>query len=124
MINLSYRAGQENTASLEKAGVEKIAYTVDFTAGMPSSATISAITTGAVNSSNADVTTNCVSSVTTTGVAIATVLTLTCGTSGTQAATNLSRFRLRTQATLSNGDILVFDAFLRNVTPTYGPGSG
>lgn len=113
--------GAPNEGLLEKAGLEKPAYLVDIADGMPSGATISAVTVGAVNSSNADVTSVCVSTATTVGVAVIQVKMLSCSTGGTTAPADGSRFRLRTTATLSTGAILIYDTYVLVRNPAYDP---
>lgn len=121
MITFSYRSGNTpNEGVLEKAGLDKPEFAVDFTDGIPSGVTLSSATVGAVNAANADVTTQCISSVTTTGATTPTLMA-TCSTGGTAAATNGDRFRLRTTVTLSNSRTLIYDVYVYIANPAYDP---
>jgi hypothetical protein len=119
MVIFTYRAGQENSQLFTKVGLDQPSFQVDMTDGM-GSATLGAVTVGAVDSLNANATASVVSGVTTSG-AICTIALLTAGTSGTQAAIDGSRFRVRTTVTLSNSRVLVHDAYLIIRNPIYDP---
>ena len=113
------RGGDQNVGQIFKTGTEKPAYTIDFADGL-GSATISSASTGAVNASNSFVTSLCVSTTTVSGSQVLQQV-LTCGTSGTSAAPDGSRFKITTTATLSNNEILVFDTYVFVQAATYGP---
>lgn len=117
----TWRSGQYNGQMFGKVGLDKPKYSIDFTDGL-GSATLNAVTCGAVSSSNVDVTSVVVSSVTTT-TSVATVLLLTGSTGGTTAPADGTRIRVRTTATLSDSRILIQDTFLYVVNETFSPDS-
>jgi hypothetical protein len=116
----SYRSGTPNAASITKGGLDLYAFQIDWTQGMPSGATLSTTTITAVDSANQS-TTNVVNTSTNSG-SVTTVFLKTGGASGTGAATDGARFRIRVLQLLSstNGTLL-FDVFLLIVNPTYAP---
>ena len=117
-----YRSGQTNEQLFVKAGLDRSRYSIDFTDGLGTSATLNAVTCGAVNSSNVDITSVVVASVTTT-TSVATVLLLTGSTGGTTAPANETRIRVRTTATTSDSRTLIQDTFLYVNNPVYSPDS-
>lgn len=110
----------ENVGQLTKSGTSKPSYIVDFAQGMGSGITLSSATSAAVNSSNTTATTDCVTAAATVSGTTARVDLLTCGSSGTSAATDGARFRIRTTATLSTGT-LTYDVFVFIKNTTYDP---
>lgn len=120
----TYRArdGERNQAQINKGPLDKVSYIVDFADGILGSATLSSTSVGAQDSSAQVVTSACVGTTTISGTTVQQTL-LTCGTSGTQAAINDSRFRIDTDVTLSNGEILRFSTFVYVNANTYSPDS-
>ena len=110
MNAFAYRNGQVNQGGFTKASLDKPAFLIDWSDGLASGVTVSSVATVALDSTGSTVTTNCVSSTTNSG-ALTTVSMLTCGTSGTGAAPDGARFRLRVTATLSTG-ILIYDVLV------------
>ena len=115
------RAGELNSGSLLKTPSEKPLYYMDFADAMPSGVTISTASTGAVNDANAFATGYAVGTTAISGTLISQTL-LTCGSSGTSDAQNGWRGKITTTATLSNGEILVWNTFvLVQAGDTYDP---
>jgi hypothetical protein len=120
MNTYTYRNGQVNEASFILAGgLSKLKYQIDFRDGM-GTATLGAVTVGAVDISNVNATVQVVYGVTTTG-SIAIISLMTAGTLGTQEAIDGARFRVRTTATLSDSRVLIQDTFLYVSNPAYDP---
>lgn len=116
----SYRPGTPNNAIITKGALDLPSFQIDWTAGMPSGATLGTTTITAVDSSNQS-TTNVVNTSSNSGN-VTTVFLKTAGASGTGAATDGDRFRIRIlQALSSTNGTLLFDVFLLIVAPTYAP---
>lgn len=123
MMLMTYRDGQQlsNEAQISKGGTDCVSYLIDFTDGVPSGVTITSVATVALDMTGTLQTANCVST-TTNSTAQTTVTTKTCGASGTAAAPDGSRFRLRTTATLTpTPGLLYYDVFIYVTNEEYLP---
>lgn len=117
----TYRSGVPNNASITKGSLDLYAFAIDWTAGMPSGSTLSTTTITAVDVANAS-TTNVVNTSASSSGNVTTIFLKTGGASGTGAATDGARFRIRVlQALNSTNGTLLFDVFLLIDSPTYGP---
>lgn len=111
----------ENQGNATKGGLDSITYLIDFTDGLRSGITLNSAATVAVDSSNATVTSSCISMTSVSG-ALATIVSKTCGSGGTGTAADNAQFRFRTTATISSGGPLVYDVFVLVSDATYDPG--
>lgn len=114
------RGGDANVAQLNKGPLERPAYVIDFADGALGAATLSSTSITAFNASNVNVTSICVGTTTISGTTVQQIL-LTCGTSGTAAPPDGARFKIVSDITLSNGEILNFNTYVFISAPTYAP---
>lgn len=117
----TYRSrGEQNQAQITKGPLDKPSYTIDFQDGILGTATLSTTSVGALSAAAQVTTTTCVGTTTISGTTVQQTL-LTCGTTGTQAAIDGARFKIRTSVTLSNGEVLDFDTFVYVNAGLYDP---
>ena len=124
MIVFTYRAGNSvsNIGQMTKEGLDRPAYIIDWSDGLPTGLTINTVATVALDATGATVTSNCINTTVNT-TAQTLVSMLTCGAStGTAAAPDGARFRLRTTATLTTTtDVLIYDVFVYVSSKAYLP---
>ena len=120
MRTFTYRSGQlPNEGAFTKTGLDRSSFAIDFKDGL-GTATLGVCSIGCVNQNNVDVQNLLYSGITSTG-SVATIALKTGSTGGTVAATDGDRFRVRTQATLSDSRVLIYDTFLYVNNPAYNP---
>lgn len=120
-MRFTYRTGRRNIGLYLKHVADESEYTVDWAAGILTGDSVSTVTSASLNSSNTSADATLLDATTNSGT-ITTVRLLTGGTGGTADATEGSRFRITTLASLTNGGELRYVVFLQNVGgATYGP---
>lgn len=115
-----YIADGPSWSEMHKGPSSEPSFRVNWAAGMDSALTLSSCGVTATGSDGNDASARIYNTNSVSGT-IGTFILRTGGTSGTGDASDKDRFRLRIRAHLSNGQVLVHDAFIYVEAKDYDP---